>query len=69
MQHVAGDTDDPLDQALPLGFGHDACGAEYLGRAGFMPIATLGNRSIAAFRIAGSTMGFDLLQQGRLVIL
>ena len=69
MQHVAGDTDDLLDQGLPLGCGQSVSGTEYLGFAGFMAITALGDRGIAAGGAARSAEGFSLLQQSRLVIL
>src|SRR5271167_3645869 len=69
MQHVAGNTNEPLDQRVPLGLSHGMGGPEYVSRAGFQPIAALGDRSIAAFGMAGSTECFGLLQQGRLIVL
>src|SRR5580658_4417802 len=68
MQHVAGNTNELLDQRAPLGLSHGTGGPEYVSRAGFLPIAALGDRSIAAFGVAGGTECFGLLQQGPLIV-
>lgn len=62
MQNIACDADDTLDQGLPFGDGNGAGGDEDLGRPGFMPIAPLDERSVAAGGTPGSAAGFSLPQ-------
>ena len=69
MQDIAGDADDGLDQWFPLGSSNRGGGAEYLGGPGFMPAASGGDLGMAAGGVAGGADGFDVLQQGRLIVL
>jgi hypothetical protein len=48
MQDIAGDTDDGLDQGLPLGSSQRTGGAEYLGGPGFMPAAAGSDLGVVA---------------------
>ena len=69
MQDIAGDADDGLDQWLPLGSSNRGVGAEYFGSPGFVSAAPGGDLGVAAGGVAGSADGFDILQQGGLIIL
>jgi len=69
MQDIAGDSDDRLDQRLPLGSGHGAGRAEDVGCPGFMPVASSGDLSVTAGGVPGGAGGFDILQQSGLIIL
>ena len=48
MQDIAGDTDDGLDQGLPLGSSQRTGGAEYLSGPGFMPAAADSDLGVVA---------------------
>src|SRR5882762_865001 len=69
VQDISGDTNDALDQGLPIGPGHGAGGAEHVDGPGFMPVASSGDLDVSAGGLAGSADGFDALQQRRLIIL
>jgi len=69
MQDTSGDTNDGLDQVLPLGSCNGACCAEYVGGPGFMPAVPGGDGGVAAGGLAGSACGLDILQQSWLIVL
>ena len=69
MQDIAGDACDDLDQWFPLGSSNRGGGAEYLGGPGFMSAASGGDLGVAAGGVAGGADGFDIVQQGGLIIL
>ena len=69
MQDIAGDADNGLDQWFPLGPSDCGVGAEYFGSPGFVSAAPGGDLGVAAGGVAGSADGFDILQQGGLIIL
>ena len=48
MQDLAGDADDRFDERFPLGSGNGAGRAEYVGRPGFVSVATGGEVCVTA---------------------
>ena len=68
MQDTSGDTNDGLDQGLPLGSGNGARGAEYVGGPGFVPAVPGGDGGVAAGGSAGSAGGLNILQQSWLIV-